>query len=359
MKNLLVVSLIFGLLLSMSATQKDKTLYQVITSHPHDLEKLKGLVETVYQEGRLWIVDLKEGSPLESLTHLKAISGREKSYLYKNNSIRRRNLTVHHFDIRDTIKLVDAELIKRDVEDLASYTTRAAGTDQNREATKSALNKLADLGYAIDEVCYRPGVCSVIANKKGSKKPDEVMIVLGHLDSVGHEFAGADDNASGTAVLLEMARVLKDYDNHKTIRFFVTNGEELGLLGAKHYVGSLKASDKIKKISLAINMDMVGYNKNGVVELETSPELEPLANWYADLASRYTKLKSKITLGAWGSDHVPFLDAGVPAILTMEDWSTKTPCYHLACDTPDTLNYDYAADIGRLNLAALMTKDRE
>jgi Zn-dependent M28 family amino/carboxypeptidase len=180
-----------------------------------------------------------------------------------------------------------------------------------------------------------------------------------HLDSVGKDFAGADDNGSGAAVLMEIARVLQTYPNKKTIRFFATNGEEGGLLGAEHYAAQLSSNGQIKNVVLAINMDMVGYNSNGIVELETDSKYDELANWFAQLTADFTTLKTKITLGAWGSDHVPFIKKNVPTILTIEDWSTKTPCYHTACDKPDSLNYVYAGEIGKLNTAATISKDLE
>jgi Zn-dependent M28 family amino/carboxypeptidase len=207
--------------------------------------------------------------------------------------------------------------------------------------------------------CYRPEACSVIADKVGSEFPQQVILIMGHFDSVGKDFAGADDNASGVAVMMEMARVLQNYPNKKTIRFFATNGEESGLLGAQHYANLLASSGEIKNLVLAINMDMVGYNANGIVELETDSQYENLATWFASLTAQYTSLKSKITLGAWGSDHVPFIKKNVPTLLTIEDWSTKTPCYHTSCDKPDTLNYTYAGEIGKLNVAATITKDLE
>src|SRR5690606_21297907 len=145
---------------------------------------------------------------------------------------KKRKLSAHHFAIKAKVKEVDSNAIRKDVEDLAHFTTRAAGTDGNREAVRGVAEKLKDLGFSVSEICYREGVCSVIADKIGMTKSSEVLLVLAHIDSVGKEFAGADDNASGTAVLLEMARVLSTYDNQKTIRFFITNGEELGLLGA-------------------------------------------------------------------------------------------------------------------------------
>lgn len=365
MKKLIMVTLFFGLFLSLSSAQREQQLYQVITAHPHDLEELSSHIETVHQNGRLWIVDVKAGAPEEVFEHLRPISGREKSYLYQRISPRLKKMGLSGSDtvpgkqdiIEDTIRPVDPELIKKDVVEFTSYTTRAAGTPENQAVTKSVFDKLETMGYVVSEVCYRPSVCSVIADKKGRSKPSEVLLVLAHLDSVGKEFAGADDNASGTATLLEIARVLKDYDNEKTVRFLVTNGEELGLKGSEHYVGLLKDRGEIQQISLAVNMDMVGYNKNGIVELETNPNLEALAKWYAGLASRYTKLKTKITLGAWGSDHVPFLKAGVPALLTIEDWSTKTPCYHMSCDRPEMLNYGYAGEIAKLNAAAIISRD--
>ena len=79
----------------------------------------------------------------------------------------------------------------------------------------------------------------------------------------------------------------------------------------------------------------------------------------SQLVSTYTTLTSKITIGAWGSDHVPFLEKKISSILTIEDWSTKTPCYHQACDKPSTLNFDYAFEISKLNTAAMMLKDQE
>jgi Zn-dependent M28 family amino/carboxypeptidase len=195
-----------------------------------------------------------------------------------------------------------------------------------------------------------------VADQRGSGQAG-VLLVIAHIDSVGKDFAGADDNGSGTASLLEMARVLSKESLRHDLRFFVTNGEESGLLGAKHYAQLLSSSGEIRQLKLAINMDMVGYNSNGIVELETNAPYEGLANEVAQLVHAHTTLKPKITLGAWGSDHVPFLEKNVPTLLTIEDWSTKTPCYHASCDKPDTLNYEYAAEITKLNVATILSKD--
>jgi hypothetical protein len=358
MKHLLLPFLFIGLLLSVSSVHRDIELYQVVTSHPHDLEDISPYIQSVHQDGRLWLVTPKEGAPLEIFKHLRPASGKEKSYLHAGKRLTKisKNLMMRD-PIRELVMDIDAKKIKADVEDLSSYKTRAAGTIENQKALESVSDRLRSFGYDVKEICYRSGACSVVADKIGSSQPEKVLMVMGHIDSVGASFAGADDNASGTAVLLEIARVVKDYQNKKTIRFFVTNGEELGLLGAKHYVNQLSEQNRLRELEFVINMDMVGYNSNGIVEIETNREFEAMAQWFSNLAAEYTSLKTKITLGAWGSDHVPFLQKGVPALLTIEDWNTKTPCYHKACDRPDTLNYHYAASIGMLNLSAILHKD--
>jgi Peptidase family M28 len=356
--KIVVFTLLFtGLFLNVSSAYRDHSFYQVVTSHPHELEELKSHIETVYQNGRLHVVQLKSNAPLHVKEHLRLLEGGEKSYLFQSVYKSSRQLR-----IKDQFKLLvdtfDKEAMKRDVYDLSSFETRAVGTIQNMEAVELAKQRLEDFGYEVKKICYSPNTCSVVADKKGSALPEKVLMVMAHIDSVGEQFAGADDNASGTAVLLEMARILKTFPNRRTIRFFISNGEERGLLGAAHYARLLANENKIKQLDLVINMDMVGYNSNGVVELETNPEYEEMARWYAELASRYTKLKSKITLGAWGSDHVVFLRRGVPSVLTIENWDTKTPCYHQECDRPETLNYEYAAEIGKLNTAAIINKDQ-
>jgi len=251
------------------------------------------------------------------------------------------------------VRLVDADKIKADVISLSSYRNRAAGSDENRQAVNWAEDRLKALGYSTRQICYRAGSCSVLADKAGTQPATGTVLVMAHVDSVGRAFAGADDNASGTAALLEMARVLASAPVGKNLRFFVTNGEENGLLGATHYANQLQSAGELPQLKLVINMDMVGYNSNGVVELETNAPYAAVANKFAEHVHRYTSLRAKITLGAWGSDHVPFLERRVPAILTIENWDTKTPCYHKACDKPDTLNYEYAAEITKLNVAAV------
>lgn len=350
-------TMILALMLLVSSAAPKKVLYQVISSHPHDVKEFSPYIETVRQEGRLWLVHLKADAPSNVLKHLRDTKDRlVKSYRPDTTLAKAKIASPSILEITSKINIAQ---IKNDVEALAAYRSRSAGSEDNQKAGQWIADEFAAMGYTVSRQCYRANACSVIADKMGETSPNDVLLVLAHFDSVGKNFAGADDNASGTAVLLDMARALKGQRNNKTIRFFATNGEELGLLGAQHYANLLRGNGQIRNIKFAVNMDMVGYNSNGIVELETDSQYEELANWYANLVSQYTSLRPKITIGAWGSDHVPFIRAGVPTLLTIEDWSTKTPCYHMECDKPDTLNYEYAGEIGKLNLAAVLSKDKE
>lgn len=349
------MKLALGLLLfSTVAVAAPKQLYQVISQHPHDVEKVQPYIKTETVSGRLWIVTLEKKAPASAMRYLKAITMNDVAHY---SPVRSSFKSAPKASVVEILKEVSIPNLKSTVEKLSSYRTRAAGTPDNQNAIAHLIEEFARLGLPTTTECYKPNACSIIATKAGTTNSKKFMMVIAHMDSVGKDFAGADDNASGTASLIEMARVLANTPTKQSIRFFITNGEEINLLGARDYAKKLAERGEIKNLSFAINMDMVGYNSNGIVELETNKEYDAGAKFMTKLAETYTSLKTKITLGAWGSDHVPFLEKGVETILTIEDWSTKTPCYHQKCDTPDTLNYNYVGEITKLNIATLLEKD--
>lgn len=332
--------------------------YQVIVSHPHEVRRILPFIETRFRAGRLWIVQVKD--PKAPGYVWKALRKADRARLrhYVPGLAEKSRFSLPSIPV-NLVQALRTENIQKTVTQLSNFRNRISGSPDNLAAQKWLEAEMTALGYATQTVCHAANACSVVAERKGSTAPQDVLLVMAHFDSVGADFAGADDNATGSAVTLEMARVLKTHANRKTFRFFFTNGEEQGLLGAEHYARQLAQSGQARQLKLAINMDMVGYNQNGIVELETDAEWNALAQWFAQLAEKHTTLKSKITLGAWGSDHVPFLKLGVPTLLTIEDWSTKTPCYHQSCDKPETVNYRYANEIAKLNLSAVLSKDAE
>ena len=178
---------------------------------------------------------------------------------------------------------------------------------------------------------------------------DDVVILGAHRDHFGNQagllFAGADDNASGTAVLLELARMLKNRPASKrTILFASFSGEEQNLLGSTWYVQH--PTHPLAHTVAMINVDHVGLG-NG--ELTVG-----VANMSKDVAARAAKqagLSEVVKLYGFfpGGDHVPFTKAGVPTVAVVT--AGTHPHFHQASDTPDTIQLDRLDTAARFVLA--------
>lgn len=104
---------------------------------------------------------------------------------------------------------------------------------------------------------------NVIGEIKGQTIPEEIVILIAHLDSISRETdataPGADDNASGCVGLLTAAKIMKAYTFKRTVRFVFTTGEEQALFGGEAYAETVY--DEGKKIIAVLNLDMIGYSE--------------------------------------------------------------------------------------------------
>lgn len=135
-------------------------------------------------------------------------------------------------------------------------------------------------------------------------------------DAVGQIHNGADDNASGTAAVLEIARWLAARDEAPAgdVVFALWSGEELGLIGSRHWVAH--PTVRLDEVSMNLNLDMVGRaESNGleVLGVGTSPRFEELVRASAREAGMATSIETS-GFGVGGSDHQSFLDVGIPAL---------------------------------------------
>jgi hypothetical protein len=183
-------------------------------------------------------------------------------------------------------------------------------------------------------------VRNVIGVKNGTTYPTRRYMICGHLDSTspdGPNLApGAEDNGSGSAGVLEAARLLGRVPTDATIYFVCFTAEEQGLIGSDHLAAI--ADQENWDLRGVLNMDMVGFDRPGAPDLwvEGFPAnpasvalmdaLESAANTYTDMSVyRYPN-------DGWGSDHVPFNNHGFPAVLAIDyDWDNYS-CYHQTCD---------------------------
>lgn len=165
-------------------------------------------------------------------------------------------------------------------------------------------------------------ISNVIADIPGTEKPDEIVIVSGHLDSWdGPGSQGALDNGVGSSTTLEAARILATVKAKpkRTIRFILWSGEEEGLFGSAGYVRDHKA--ELDKIS-AVLVDDGGTNyQGGYVGLASQKDIFEAA--FAPVVAAFPDMPEKFSVSqnmprGGGSDHASFNAVGVPGFFTIE-----------------------------------------
>src|SRR5690606_7817857 len=158
---------------------------------------------------------------------------------------------------------------------------------------------------------------NVIATKAPkTKRKNAKQVILGaHHDSVVGAF-GANDNASGVGLMLELARVFKGYNTEKELKFIAFGAEERGLLGSRYYVNQLTQEQK-DNIEAVFVPDMVATNYDKAKNLYAmTPDGSTNLVTDSTMAAGARLGNSDILPGTFGSsDHVPFHQAGIPAAL--------------------------------------------
>src|SRR5580704_14607456 len=183
-------------------------------------------------------------------------------------------------------------------------------------------------------------VYNTVAEIRGSEKPDEVVIVGGHLDSwdLG---TGATDNGTGAMAVLAAARALQKLgvQPKRTIRFVMFSGEEQGLNGSRAYVKA--HATELPKISAVLVDDSgtgkvltVGMMGNYAARETMDHVLYPLA------AAPSIGLAEPSLRTEGGSDHVPFDEAGVPGFWCVQDNVDYDKTHHSQADTLDRVRWD-------------------
>ena len=263
--------------------------------------------------------------------------------------------------------------LRANIQRLQDFQTRYSYSDSCIAAAHYLRDRFQALGLATVLFPFTYNgytINNVIAEKPGSERPDEIYIICSHYDSITNQpwtnAPGADDNGSGTAAVLEAARVLAAVPFEATIRFIAFAGEEQGLIGSRRYLEEhvVPLGEDVRGV---FNLDMIAYVHPSYPEWD--------ANWYADIPVSgalgdfvgqcvldYTTCVPHLVLGAeptYGSDHYWFANYGYPAVFDIDaqfpsapDWD---PYYHSINDRLSTLDTDYATEMARGAVAALAT----
>jgi Zn-dependent M28 family amino/carboxypeptidase len=266
---------------------------------------------------------------------------------------------------------VSSSRLRATVEALAALPTRHTFSQHIHRAADLITAEFAAAGH--DDVVKLPWIRNghtadnVICTKSGTNGNSRVIILCAHYDcrmeNLGNSTArapGADDNASGVAAILEIARLLHGVDLTETVQFIAFSGEEQGLWGASAYADALQVAGV--DVHRLINLDMVGRpleDGSVVVEsdmgnrvAENDAASQAFGAGMAQAAADYTDLPIKRG-PIYASDYMPFEAKGHVVIGSYE--GEGNPHYHATSDTPDTLNYDnYLTGITRFTLATVL-----
>lgn len=255
--------------------------------------------------------------------------------------------------------------------------------DANQKVRDLLLKHARRLGYAPSLQGRFDNI--VMTTDELAQSAEDPYILLGaHYDSVPGT-PGADDNASAVAVCLECARLVK---KHKLgpVMMVLFNREEDGLMGSREFVAHL-ARQREWSIGEAHVLEMVGYRARtpgsqtipaGLPVLgarDVGDFLALLANRQSNaIAEHLLRLAAcyiaeppvaalKVYLGLERafehlnrSDHAPFWKAGIPSVMWTDTSEFRNPHYHLASDTPDTLNYAFMSGVAKLALARIASR---
>jgi len=155
---------------------------------------------------------------------------------------------------------------------------------------------------------YKGTAVNIITEIKGTDKPDEIILLCGHYDSVAIS-PGATDNGGGSAILVALAKYFSKRRPRRTLRFVWFSGEELGLLGSQAYVEEIK--DELKKIKMVINLDVAGdpIGENGAMCISDKDTVN-----FVSILSKEKGIPFKVRLDIYSSDSMPFALYGVPSI---------------------------------------------
>ncbi len=310
--------------------------------------------------------------------------------------------------IKKMVAEISPDRIGVGVKTLAGFETRGNYSDPNQKtrgigaarrwifARFHGYSPRLEVSYDIEKKGATE-IANVVAVLPGTAEPEKRIIVGAHYDSInlrakGDKAAeapapGADDDASGTAVVLELARVMSQYHFRKTIVFIAFAGEELGYIGSARYASRAKANHE--QIEAVFNNDIVGSDVVGEASTGTGIALndiggadddtggsgetgnrlrvyspEPadspsrrLARYIKDAAQRYVPtLQIELILRSdrytRGGDQIPFQQNGFTAV-RLTSASENLISQHTTADTADRVSPSFTANVARVNGAAI------
>lgn len=337
-------------------------LYLVIPQRPGALDRAAALATVLYSDGEVLLV-----SAGDEVAHRITLAGCQlvripdraaPYYAPARHGFPAVSMT--DTTILRLVNRVSADSIERQIRRLENFRTRFSRAESCRASEQYCFDYFTSLGFdsvALDSFQNSGQIWrNVVALRRG-RNPAKQVIVCGHLDATSEDpynnAPGAEDNASGTVMALEAARVLSSERPDLSILFIAWVGEEQGLLGAYHYAEAARARGD--DIIAVLNFDMIAYpgGEFGVAIFGDSFSL-PLGQFQSRIADAYTTLDSRAVVGRYGSDQLAFHRYGYLGTAGAE-YGNSYPWYHTTADTIGNCSMELAAEVAKMTVASCFT----
>ena len=258
-------------------------------------------------------------------------------------------------DLETLITLVDQDSLVSYVYRLQAYFRRPAGSDSIYACRDWLASKFSDFGF--DSIYtdhfqeYISGLTdcyNVVAVKPGSRLPNQQIVIGAHYDGVTSSPA-ANDNGSGTAGVLELARILKNITTDVTLVFILFDAEEYGLYGSYHYADNAAANGD--SIIYMFNMDMIAnYENDTEIDIYHGPDVT-YADLWIGMADSLVGITGYKVGNISASDHYPFHLQGWPVVFPIEHEFSSV--YHTSQDSTTYMSFPYMTKVIKASLATL------
>lgn len=268
---------------------------------------------------------------------------------------------------QDRANMVSQTNITTALQDFALLGIKKTGTTANNNALEWLKTKYLSYGYTANQIVEDPftlgGYTSknLIITKTGTVYPNKYVIICGHFDSITG--TGVNDNGSGTSILLEAARILKDVPTEYSIKFIHFSGEEQGLLGSTHYANTVayQGGTRVLDIKLVFNLDQVGGvmgNNNNTVYCDedqgglssNNAASAAVTQQLRNCTALYSPLQTAVD-PAEATDYIPFEQKGEVITGFFERIRSTYP--HTVNDTFANTDPVYIYNIGKASVGAL------
>jgi hypothetical protein len=298
----------------------------------------------------------------------------------RRRQVVRKSIVLDKF-ISDQLELVSRSNIASTINHLTNFHNRHSKSENIDKVADFLKDELTNIGYG-NNVHYHKYVedgyhlKNVICHKQGRR--NDILLFCAHYDTIlNKDFEdartrapGADDNASGVASIIELARILSTVESEYSIRFAFFSGEEQGLWGSKHYAQHIQEAEE--NLFCVINMDMCAEPRylphnttnvdiddgttgsvatNNEASQKLGRKMEQVAEDYADLKVEFDPI--------FASDYMPFEARGYVCIGGYDGSAIEENShYHSSTDVMENLDMDFLTSVTKMMLAFAISEGR-